>query len=45
MLGAEVKMRDRRGGDERRTMKTEVNEQRDNVKREQESSAKDEKNH
>lgn len=45
MLGAEVKMRDRRRGDERRTMKTGVNEQSDNVKREQESSSKDEKNH
>lgn len=41
--GAEVKERDRRREDERGTMKTGVNEQSDNVKRERDCSSKDEK--
>lgn len=41
MWGAEVKEKDRRRGDERRKIKTGVNEQSDNVGREQDSSSKD----
>lgn len=38
-----MKERDRRGGDERWKMKTGVNEQSDNVKREEDSSSTDQK--